>query len=144
MVGFNYTDSVFGFLAALSSFCEENDIFVMNKTEKTCFFLDVNDLDKTESFFITNIVTCILNFVFALITCMGNFFIIFAIRKTQDLHSPSFILLGCLAASDLLVGLMCQPFFVAFKIAELMENFSAQCTLRMFHSTSGWITSGVS
>ena len=116
----------------------------MNNTElKTCFFLESN-LNKTEDVFITNIVTCVLNFVLSLITCVGNFFILFAIRKTQDLHSPSFILLGCLTASDLLVGLICQPFFAAFKVAELVENFSAYCTLRMFQSTSGWITSGVS
>ena len=115
----------------------------MNKTKKTCFFFNIN-LHKTESVFITNIVTCILNFVFSLITCMGNFFIIFAIRKTQGLHSPSFILLGCLAASDLIVGLICQPFYLAFKIAELVENFSAYCPLRMLQSISSWITSGVS
>ena len=117
----------------------------MNKTPKTCLFLDVIDFDKTESAFVINILTCILNFMFSLITCVGNFLILFAIRKTQDLHSrPSFVLLGCLAASDLLVGLICQPFFAAFKVAELMEKFSAYCTLRMFQSTSGWITSGVS
>ena len=116
----------------------------MNKTPKTCFFLDVIDFEKTESAFITNILTCILNFMLSLITCVGNFLILFAIRKTQDLRSPSFILLGCLTASDLLVGLICQPFFAAFKVAELVDNFKAYCTLGMFHGTSGWITSGVS
>ena len=115
----------------------------MNKTHKTCFFLDIN-LDKTEEVFITNILTCILNFVFSLITCVGNFLILFAIRKTQGLHSPSFILLGCLAASDLLVGLICQPFFVVLKIAELVDGFSAYCPLRMLRFISGWIASGVS
>ena len=116
----------------------------MNKTHETCFFLDIT-LHKTEEVFVTNILACILNFVFSLITCVGNFIILFAIRKTQDLRqSPSFILLGCLAASDLLVGLICQPFFVAFKIAELKENFSSYCTLRMLQFVFGWITSGVS
>ena len=115
----------------------------MNKTEKTCLFLDIN-LHKTESVFITNIITCIVNFVFSLLTCIGNSFILFAIRKTQDLHSPSFILLGYLAASDFLVGLICQPFYVAFKIAEIVDNFKANCTLRMIQSISSWITSGAS
>ena len=82
--------------------------------------------------------------MFSLLTIVGNAVILHAIRKSQDLHSPSFILLGCLAASDLLVGAICQPFFGAYKIAELVENFSAYCTLRMFQSISSWITSGVS
>ena len=115
----------------------------MNKTHKTCFFLDIN-LDKTEEVFITNILTSILNFMFSLITCVGNFTILLAIGKTQDLHSPSFVFLGCLAASDLLVGLICQPLFVAFKMAELVGNFSAYCPLRMLQFISGWITSCVS
>ena len=82
--------------------------------------------------------------MFSLITCVGNSVILHAIRKSQDLHSPSFILLGCLAATDLLVGAICQTSFGAYKGAEIAENFSAYCTLRMFHNTSGWITSGVS
>lgn len=56
-------------------------------------------------------------------------------------HSP---FLFCLAASDLFVGLICQPFFVAFKIAELGSNFATYCTLRMIQSLSSWTTSGVS
>ena len=52
----------------------------MNKSHKTCFFLDIN-LDKTEEIFITNILACILNFVFSLINCVGNLFILVAILK---------------------------------------------------------------
>ena len=81
--------------------------------------------------------------MFSLITCVGNSCVLFAIRKTRDFHRPSFILLGCLAASDLLVGLICQPIFMALKIAELVENFSAHCTLRIILSISSWIASGV-
>ncbi|KAL9974794.1 hypothetical protein ACROYT_G011879, partial [Oculina patagonica] len=81
---------------------------------------------------------------FSLITLMGNSLILHPIRKTRELHSPSFILLFCLAASDLLVGLICQPSFVAYKIAELGNNFCVYCTLRMIHTIFGWTTSGVS
>ena len=115
----------------------------MNTTQIICFFLDMN-LEKTKETTVTNILTCILNSIFSLVTCVGNSVILYAIRKTEDLHLPSFALLCCLATADLLVGLICQPFFVAYKIAELVENFSAYCTLRMFQSISSWITSGVS
>ena len=115
----------------------------MNETHNTCFYLNIN-LEKTEEVFITNILTCIFNAVFSLITCAGNFIILHAIRKHQDLHSPSFILLCCLAFSDLLVGAICQPFLVALKIAELLDNFPTYCTLRIIQNLSGYITSGVS
>ena len=115
----------------------------MNTSRLTCFFLDVN-IDKSDETFIANVLTSILNSIFSLITCVGNFVILHAIRKTEDLHSPSFALLYCLATSDLLVGAICQPFFVAHKIAEIVDNFSAYCTLRMLQSISSWITSGVS
>ena len=115
----------------------------MNETHKTCFYLNIN-WDKTEEVFITNILTCIFNSVFSLITCAGNFILLLAIRKDQNLHSPCFILLRCLAFSDLLVGAICQPFLVANKIAELVDNLPTYCALRIIHNISGYITSGVS
>ena len=77
-------------------------------------------------------------------TVSGNLIILRVIWKTQEFHAPSFILLFCLAATDSLVGLICQPFFVAYQIAELTDNFSAYCILRMIQNISGWITTGVS
>ena len=115
----------------------------MNETQNTCFYLDIN-FDTKQEVFITNILTCIFNSVFSLITCAGNFIVLHAIRKDQNLHSPCFILLCCLAFSDLLVGAICQPFLVAHKIAELVDNFPTYCTLRIIHNVSGYITSGVS
>ena len=115
----------------------------MNETHNTCFYLDIT-FDTTQEVFITNILISIFNSVFSLITCAGNFIVLHAIRKHQDLHSPCFIPLCCLAFSDLLVGAICQPFLVAHKIAELLDNFPTYCTLRIIHNLSGYITSGVS
>ena len=118
----------------------------MNQTGKNCFFFEDKyvNFDRTEGVFTANIVTCSLNCLFSLVTCLGNFLIVFTIGKTQELHSPTFILLGCLAVSDLLVGLICQPFFVAHKIAELKENFAVFCKLKVLQSLSAWITGGAS
>ncbi|XP_078368331.1 melanocyte-stimulating hormone receptor-like [Oculina patagonica] len=118
----------------------------MNKTHPsllTCSFLSLN-LEQTKYTFIASITTCILNAVFSMLTASGNFIILNVIWKKQELHSPSFFLLFCLAASDLIVGLICQPFFVAYKIAELVDNFSAYCVFKMIQNISGWTTSGVS
>ena len=66
----------------------------MNKTQLTCFFLNVNlDQAGTETQ-TANIVICILNSVFSLVTCTGNSIILYVIWKTQELHSPFFILLS--------------------------------------------------
>ena len=111
----------------------------MNETHNTCFYLEIN-FETTQEVFVTNILTCIFNAVFSSITCAGNFIVLHAIRKDQNLHSPCFILLF----SDLLVGAICQPFLVALKIAELMDNFPTYCTLGIIQNLSGFITSGVS
>ena len=42
------------------------------------------------------------------------------------------------------MGAICQSFLVAYKIAELRDNFAVYCTLRTFYDISGLITSGVS
>lgn len=114
-----------------------------NLSLSSCFYLDLR-LEQNNDTFIASVVTCILNAVFSLITAIGNLVILQVIWRKQELHTPSFILLFCLAASDLLVGLVCQPFYVAFKITELTDNFGAYCILRMIQSISGWTTTGVS
>ena len=119
---------------------------IMNKTETTCFgfyFTGVTS-DNTGKLFVTNILTCILNVLFSIITCVGNSTILLAIKNTRDLRTPSYVLLGCLAFSDLLVGLLCQPLFVGVKIAEFEKSFTMYCWLRMLQSRSGWTTAGVS
>ncbi|XP_078368327.1 melanocyte-stimulating hormone receptor-like [Oculina patagonica] len=117
----------------------------MNRTNVShlnCFFLDVNE-EETDQTYIASILTSIVNAVFSMLTSSGNFIILHVIWKKQELHSPSFVLLFCLAVSDLLVGLICQPFFVAYQIADLADNFSAFCVLKMIQNISGFTTSGV-
>ena len=115
----------------------------MSDEHKTCYYLTVT-MDETEEDCISNITICILNSVFSVITFAANFVILYAICKSQNLRSPSFILLCCLAFSDLLVGAICQPFLVALKITELVDNFPTYCTFNMIHDVSDYITSGVS
>ena len=108
-----------------------------------CFFLSVN-LERTHSALVASILTSILNALFSLLTSTGNVIILRVIWKKQELHLPSFVLLSCLAASDLVVGLVCQPSFVAYHIAELTDDFNAYCALRIIQSISSYTTIGVS
>ena len=117
----------------------------MNKSlvNTSCFFLTMN-VGQTEATFMANVVTCILNLLLSPITCAGNFIIVYVIWKSRDLHSPSFFLLGCLAAADFLVGVICQPSMVASRIAELQGDPSLICPLRMLQFMSAGITGNVS
>ena len=121
-------------------------IYTMNRSsdiQPNCFFLSVN-LKRTHSALVASILTTILNALFSLLTSTGNVIILRVIWKKRELHSPSFVLLSCLAASDLVVGLVCQPSFVAYHIAELTANFNAYCALRIIQSISSYTTIGVS
>ena len=114
-----------------------------NVSHLNCFFLNVN-LDQTKDTFIAIILTCTLNVVFSLLTSTGNIIILDVIWEKQELHSPSFTLLFCLSASDLLVGLICQPCFVVYNIAELSDHFDVYCKFRIAQTISSYITSGMS
>ena len=114
-----------------------------NTTLLYCSFLQVNS-EQTKDTFIASILTSILNAVFSLLTTTWNFIILYVIWKKQELHSPSFILLFSLAASDLVVGLICQPFFVAYHIAEFVGNYNVYCVLIIIQRLFSYTTTSVS
>ena len=60
-----------------------------------------------------NIAHVTVNSTLALIAFLGNVLIIVALQKVSSLHPPSKLLLGCLAFSDLCVGLITQPLHAA-------------------------------
>ena len=115
----------------------------MNATGLKCFFLEVH-WEQNKHDVIASLLSCVFTALFVLTAILGNGIVMFVIWKTRELHSPSFTLLFSLAASDLLVGLVVQPSFVAYHVAKLLENFSAYCKLRMIQFFCGWIASGVS
>ena len=59
------------------------------------------------------VVSCVLNVPLMLISTIGNTLVLVAILRTPSLRSPSIIFLSCLAVSDLLVGIVVQPVYVA-------------------------------
>lgn len=109
----------------------------------SCFNLDTN-FDNAGYFFMTNIITAVVNSVISLTTMLGNFFIILAYQRTPSLHCPPNTLVCCLALSDFTVGLVAQPSFVAHKIGEVQHNLNMYCVTRIVTETSGYIACGVS
>ena len=65
------------------------------------------------------IINCVLNVPLMFISIIGNTLVLAAILRTSSLRSPSNILLCSLAVSDLLVGFVVQPLYIA---SELTEN----------------------
>ena len=75
------------------------------------------------------IANCILNAPLMLLSIIGNALVLVAILKTPSLRSPSVIFLCSLAVSDLLVGLVAQPVYIAAEIARTVRLSQAADTV---------------
>lgn len=83
----------------------------------------------------TVIINCSLNVPLIFTSIVGNVLVLAAILTTPLLHSPSAVFLCFLAISDLLVGLVTQPVYIA---DELKHNpFLHEVALTLTSLTSG-------
>ena len=88
------------------------------------------------------IINCALNAPLMLISIVGNTLVLAAILRTSSLRSPSVVLLCSLAVSDLLVGLVVQPVYIAneltndslYKIRSITAFFA--CAVSLFTITA--------
>ena len=64
---------------------------------------------------------CILNAPLMLLSIVGNALVLVAILRTPSIRSPSVIFLCNLAVSDLLVGWVVQPAYIAEKIVRTVS-----------------------
>ena len=112
-------------------------------SKESCFFLPDPKFDKVPGRYTTNLVTGVLNALLSPCAVVANSLIVIVIIKKPSLRSPLNLLLGCLAVSDLLVGLFVQPSYVAFRLGENQHKF-VPCALRLFYSTGFFICYGVS
>ena len=82
---------------------------MVNET-KTDFLANKGNAD------IFTFINCVLNAPLMLIAIIGNSLVLAAILRTPSLRSPSTVFLCSLAVSDLLVGLVVQPVYIALKM----------------------------
>ena len=78
------------------------------------------------------VVNCLLNVLLMLPSITGNVFVLVAILRTSSLRSPSTVFLCSLAVSDLLVGMVVQPFYIAHQLnpgLRLKDAFDAYSSL---------------
>lgn len=71
------------------------------------------DYDSSEPIVIIN---CLLNAALMPVVILGNALVLVAIIRTPSIRSTSMLLLCSLAVSDLLVGIMVQPFYIAHQL----------------------------
>ena len=62
------------------------------------------------------VINCALNAPLMLVCTTGNTLLLAAIIRTPSLRKPSMIFLCCLAVTDLLVGLIVQPIYIAYEL----------------------------
>ena len=74
-----------------------------------------------------DLINCILNIPFSLITTVGNALLMAAIWKTPSLHTASNILLFGLALSDFAVGSILQPVFITLRMAVILDKPALFC-----------------
>ena len=83
------------------------------------------------------IINCALNAPLMLVSIIGNSLVLAAILRTPAFRSPSMILLGSLATSDLLVGFVAQPLYIAYELTKNRSMF-------LVHSLINFSLCGVS
>ena len=118
---------------------------MLNTTKLNCFHLnplDITSLPEYLSFIY--IVNCVIYSSFAVLTIVGNCAILVAMIRNPSLHTPGNVLIACLALSDLAVGLLVQPSYIPYKVAELRKHFITFCQLRLLYNLSGFLFSVLS
>ena len=84
----------------------------LNNTEPEGFYPCINALNQVQRYGISS-----LNVFVAATAFLGNVLIIAALQKASSLHRTSKFLFCCLAVTDLCVGLISQPLYVAYLIS---------------------------
>ncbi|XP_078345578.1 melanocyte-stimulating hormone receptor-like [Oculina patagonica] len=88
----------------------------MNNEPKRDDLATKGDHFRPETFVIIN---CILNVPLMLISIIGNALVLAAIIRTPSIRSTSVMMLCSLAVSDLLVGFIAQPLFIADELIKV-------------------------
>ena len=109
----------------------------------TCSFVNVTFYRDRQELAL-NISACVLNVLFAISSTLSNSVVLLAIWKTTALHTPSNTLLSGLAVTDLAVGCVLQPLYIAMKLLEIHQHLASYCHLRIALETLTMVVSGTS
>ena len=132
------------FLVTLQSVKEADNLSMANSTStSSCFHLPDPSFDRVSERFLVNLVTAIINIISSPFAVILNLLISIAIFNNTLLRTPSNLLIGCLALSDILVGLTVQPGYVTYRLME-NQHRTVPCFVRVMYSNAFYICCGVS
>ncbi|XP_031555561.1 melanocyte-stimulating hormone receptor-like [Actinia tenebrosa] len=109
----------------------------MNSTQAQCFEELTKFLNKQgalEQVMTPSIVNLVFNVVLTLTASVGNSLINCAIFTTQNLQTPSYLLITSLAFTDLLVGLVYHPLQTLLMVHILNKNAKGVCQIISIYS----------
>ena len=109
----------------------------------SCFHLRDPFFQNVSERFTMNLVTAVINIITSPLAVISNSFIAVVIFTNVRLRTPSNLLIGCLALSDILVGLAVQPGYITYRLME-NQHRSVPCFVRILYSSSFYICCGVS
>ncbi|EDO35572.1 predicted protein [Nematostella vectensis] len=109
--------------------------------DNTCFFLRL-DTRAVHEVYASFIVAIAMNIIGSIPTVLLNALVVLAIWRSAHLHSPSQMLLCNLAVTDLGVGMVSQPFYVAYKFSEINHDFVSYCWTGVTALVSSYIFAG--
>jgi hypothetical protein len=94
----------------------------MNESAESCLILAVYAIEEVEHVDIFLMLNILFNVVLAITATLWNGMIIIAIMRSQNLQTPSYLLITSLALTDLLVGLVYYPLGIVYSIFLLRNN----------------------
>ena len=121
----------------------------MNSTlqseQDSCYELELFFKDAEKSVIsVSDTVGCVMNVLFSFVAVFANTLILYTLYKASSLHSSSKAMLCSLVLSDLGVGAIVQPLFVAYRWAHINGNLSKLCTAGIVSHIEGSHFSAVS
>ena len=117
--------------------------FIMSVYSSFCH--DLVELMKfTDELRSLYLVLYVVNALSSAVSTITNIMVILAVQRTASLRSPSFIMIFTLAITDLGVGLIVQPLYIAARIAETGDSKDEYCLLSMAYRVAVVCLSGLS
>lgn len=109
----------------------------MNPSQALCFGILTGFLNKpevAENIRTPALANLVVNVILMLTASGGNFLINCAILSSQNLQTPSYLLISSLALTDLLVGVVYQPLQISFMVHVLNSNAKSICQILPIYS----------
>ncbi|XP_078374355.1 putative G-protein coupled receptor 45 [Oculina patagonica] len=107
------------------------------------FLFFLNESKSTSVYYQVTLTTCVVTSLLAPMAVVGNTLIMAAIWKNPSLRTPSYVLLAGLAFTDFCSGLLCQPFYVMYQLADLKGNIKMFCLAGVISQIVGYYFSSL-